>query len=64
MTYTYWRRELAIKESQEIEALRSTVYWPQAMTELAFKPADLEADFHNVRMVAARAQQLKEGVKQ
>lgn len=57
--YTHWRRELAIREAQELETLRGTWFWSQAVTDLSFKDADLE-DAHNLRMVAARAQQLKE----
>lgn len=59
--YTHWRRELAIRESQQIEALRGTWYWSRALADLTFTEADLRGNFNNVRMVAARAQQLKEG---
>ncbi len=57
--YISWRRELAIREARQLDALRGTWFWSQAMTDLSFRDADLN-DTHNVRMVAARAQQLKE----
>ena len=55
-----WRRELYLREAREIDALRRTPEWSQAMVDLCFQDADLNANAHNVRMVAARAQQLKE----
>ena len=54
-----WRRELYVREAREIDALRDTREWSQAMIDLCFQDADLK-DTHNVRMVAARAQQLRE----
>lgn len=56
----HWRRELAIRESQQLETLRGTWFWSQAMTDLTFTEADLWSNYNNVRMVAARAQQLKQ----
>ena len=57
-----WRRELYLREAREIDALRGTREWSQAMIDLCFQDADLE-DTHNVRMVAARAQQLMEDTR-
>lgn len=54
-----WRRELELKEARAIAETRDTTFWHTAMRELAFTRADMD-DTHNVRMVAARAQQLKE----
>lgn len=58
--YMHWRRELAIRESQQLETLRGTWFWSQAMTDLSLTEAELYQDSHYVRMVAARAQQLKQ----
>ena len=60
--YSSWRRELYLRETREIEALRGTPEWSQALTDLCFQDADLRGNTHNLRMVAARAQQLKEGL--
>lgn len=59
MAYTYWRRKLAIKEAQQVSNLQGTWFWAQAMTDLAYVDADMDEP-HNLRMVAARAQQLKQ----
>lgn len=62
MAYTHWRRELHLREAQQIGELRGTRFWHDAMVDLAFVDTDMDTP-HNVRMVAARAQQLKENAQ-